>query len=195
MDGRGRNRVLAMAGAALLLSACGSSSSLTGGVTTSTPASTSFRTIPVTSTTSTLPPSTLGAAPAQPVAGEGVYVVQAGDAWPLIAKRVGVPYNDLLAYNGAQPDTPIYVGDKVRVPPAGSGTTTAPGSTTAPASTLAPEEGVILHTVEIGDSWIGVAKKYGADWKAVMEANGVTPELTSTAPLTVGSQIKVPVEG
>jgi LysM repeat protein len=165
----------------------------TGGATTSIPASTSFRTIPVTSTTSTtVAPAASGdpaASEATGGAGGDTYTIRAGDAWALIARRVGVSLDRLLTWNGATAKTPLYTGRTVRIPPAESAATADPATATPDATAPA---GFVLHTVVVGDTWIGIAKKYGVDWKAVMSANGVTPDVNSKAPLTVGGQIKVP---
>lgn len=184
------------------IASCGGVTS--GGTTaasTSIPASTSFRTIPVTSTTTTAPPPPPADASAAQSSGQGsgdTYIIRAGDAWPLIAKRVGVPLDRLLTWNGATAKTPLYTGRLVRIPPAGGAAATAtvapaqnPATAASTPQATAPA-GFILHTVVVGDTWIGIARKYGADWKAVMSANGVTPDLNSKAPLTVGGQIKVP---
>jgi LysM repeat protein len=205
MDARLRSRIAA--GAVLLSAGCigiaacgGSNGGGTAGATTSIPVSTSFRTIPVTSTTTTAPPPS--AAPAASGAGAGsggaaanVYTVKAGDAWPLIARRVGVPLDQLLAYNGATASTPVYVGDKIRIPPpqgsASAGTSAGSTPASSDAGGQVSADGT-LYTVKSGDTWITIAKKLGVDWKALMQINGVTPEVNSKAPLTVGGQIKVP---
>jgi LysM repeat protein len=196
---RTRAGAIAVIGATVLVgvAACGASGGggTASGSTTSTPVSTSFRTIPVTSTTTIAPPAAAQDSTAADDGGGGyngdTYTVRAGDAWPLIAKRVGVPLDRLLAFNGALPTTPLYTGHTVRVPPP-EGTTGSTGGSSGSGTTITAPDGYILHTVVVGDTWIGIAKKYGADWKAVMQANGVTPDLNSKAPLTVGGQIKVP---
>jgi hypothetical protein len=46
----------------------------------------------------------------------GVYKVQPGDAWALIARRLGVSTEVLLETNGVTADEPLYVDDLVKVP-------------------------------------------------------------------------------
>lgn len=46
----------------------------------------------------------------------GVYKVQPGDAWALIARRLGVSTEVLLETNGVAADEPLYVDDLVKVP-------------------------------------------------------------------------------
>jgi LysM repeat protein len=206
MDARLRNRVVALLvlGATALLgfAACGAPSSggSASGVTTSTPASTSFRTIPVTSTTST----TLGPAAADKSSSDNLpagdyYTVKSNDVWVNVAKKLGVPLDALLQANGATEQTPLYVGHKIRLPSADPGSTAAPGGAAAPGTTVAgapPDsaavsaDGYQLYTVQFGDAWISIAKKFKVDWKALMQLNGVDPVLTSKAPLP--AQVKIP---
>lgn len=60
----------------------------------------------------------------------GQYTVVAGDCWSCIATKLGVDYNDLLAVNGANADTLLVPGQKIKVPTGGSATTAAPATTT-----------------------------------------------------------------
>jgi LysM repeat protein len=65
------------------------------------------------STTTTFPPD----AP-------GTYTVRAGDAWTLIASRLGVNVNDLAAFNDMTLNSVLIPGMKLKVPPARTTTTT-----------------------------------------------------------------------
>jgi LysM repeat protein len=198
--------------ALLLAGACGTTGTGSAGPTTALPASTSFRTIPITDPPSTAPPETTAA---QLAAGEDptpggpdIYVVKAGDAWPYIARKLGVPTDALLSFNGATLKTPVYVGDRIRVPPASyyeSGTSAGSGGGSAPSSTVAgqpttPTEPpttsmgpggipiVARHKVVFGDYWIAIAKKYGVRLQDLYTVNNAGP----TTPLKVGGYLNIP---
>lgn len=47
---------------------------------------------------------------------EAFYLVRSGDAWGLVATRLGIPLDQLLAANGATAETPLYVDQKLVVP-------------------------------------------------------------------------------
>ena len=70
------------------------------------------------------------------------YEVQLGDYWLLLADAVGASLDELLDYNEASVETPLFPGSIVCLPLGASiaATTTAPAasSTSAPASSLAP---------------------------------------------------------
>jgi uncharacterized protein len=46
----------------------------------------------------------------------GIYKVEAGDAWGLVAQRLGLGLSVLLETNGATAATPLYVGDELKIP-------------------------------------------------------------------------------
>jgi LysM repeat protein len=220
MDTRTRARAAAglVLGVSLVVFAagCGNGSSGAAGRTTLTPASTSFRTIPVTAppTTVTLPPSTAGEVTAgtgtgEPAASGGpqVYVVKAGDAWPLIARIHAVPLDALLAFNSAQPLTPIYVGDRVRIPPkevyepaegaSGSTATTSPPASVQASTQSTPKpagNGNVAiagsYTVKFGDYWILIAKKHGVRLNDLYAVNNAGPN----TPLKVGGTVNIPAK-
>jgi LysM repeat protein len=91
-------------------------SSTTGSTTASTAAgsgSTGSTASSAASTTTTLPPD----AP-------GTYTVRSGDAWSLIASKLGVDVNDLAAFNDKTLNSVLIPGMKLKVPPARTTTTT-----------------------------------------------------------------------
>lgn len=77
------------------------------------------------------------AAPAVRVAAQcgNPYEVAAGDYWMGIASKIDYPLDELLEYNEATSDTPLYPGSVVCLP---LGTSIAPPTTAAPATTEAP---------------------------------------------------------
>ena len=56
------------------------------------------------------------------------YEVAPGDYWILIASKVSVSLADLLAANGADPDTPLYPGSTICLPAGASTPTTLPAA-------------------------------------------------------------------
>ncbi|WP_116996651.1 LysM peptidoglycan-binding domain-containing protein [Desertimonas flava] len=77
------------------------------------------------------------AAPAVRVAAQcgNPYEVASGDYWMGIANKIDYPLAQLLEYNEATSDTPLYPGSIVCLP---LGTSIAPPTTAAPATTAAP---------------------------------------------------------
>lgn len=190
--------VLAATGV-IALGACGSlSDGGSASQTTLAVASTSFRTIPITATTA--PATTAPPASATPVAegggatedGPGVYTVRTGDAWYLIARRLAVDVNALLAANGMTLETPLYTGMKLRVPGADTSggtesTGDAPPSTDAPPTTLEP--GVAgVYIVKSGDAWPYIARKLGVKTEDLLRVNGATLE----TPIYPDQKLKIP---
>jgi LysM repeat protein len=54
----------------------------------------------------------------------GTYTVQPNDYWAGIAQKLGVNVDDLIAFNDATARTVIHPGDKLKVPPKSSSSTT-----------------------------------------------------------------------
>jgi LysM repeat protein len=95
-------------------SATSSSSTTTkpGGTASTTAGGSSTSAAPTTTTT-------------LPGAG-GTYTVQPNDYWAGIAQKLGVSVDDLVAFNDATVNTVIHPGDKLKVPPKTTATTTKP---------------------------------------------------------------------
>ncbi|HEX9258577.1 MAG TPA: LysM peptidoglycan-binding domain-containing protein [Acidimicrobiales bacterium] len=183
--------------ATAIVAACGSLGGGVSGGATSTSVSTVFRTIPISSTTTTAPPAP--SAPGQPGqpgqpsatsaalgAGESLYTVKSGDTYVGIAKSHGVSYSALAAANGWDPNNPpvLFPGNKVRVPPKPAATTT----TRPPVSTIQP--GVIaIHTVKAGDTYNGIARQYGVQVTDIYNLNGINAQTV----MHPGAKLKIPV--
>jgi LysM repeat protein len=54
----------------------------------------------------------------------GTYTVQPNDYWAGIAQKLGVKVDDLMAFNDANANTVIHPGDKLKVPPKSSSSST-----------------------------------------------------------------------
>lgn len=135
-------------------------------------------------------------APAAPGAAS-VYVVQDGDIFGRIAQRHGVSQKALLAANpGLKDPNRIRIGQKLDVPPRGTGLgASAPkkGGAKAPAApkkaaTLPPKAGYAVYVVQPGDILGRIAIRNKTTVKALQEANGIA----DPTKLRAGTPIYVP---
>jgi LysM repeat protein len=183
-----------------LLGACslGGGSSTTGTTTTLNTGQTTFRTIPFTpTTTTTLAGGTpTGSSTTLVGGGEGVYTVKAGDAWLTIARKLGVDAVALAEFNGKALTDALYPGDQLKIPPKSTSTTTTvsggPATTKAGSTTTTTSAIKVAgtYTVVAGDYWVGIARKLGVDYKALLAVNGATAQTR----LNPGQKIKVPAK-
>ena len=96
-------------------------------------------------------------------AGEGVYVVSKGDTLSSIAKRLGVSLAEMQKLNNiANPDQ-ISLGQKLRVPASGSGSSAT--STSGPGKT---------YVVQQGDTLFKIALRFGITVAALQSANNIS---------------------
>jgi LysM repeat protein len=127
------------------------------------------------------------------------YKVKAGDTLSQIADRYHVPMRIIMAANGMKDET-IRIGDDLLIPlptptPPPSATS-PPGATPTPLSFDSPPSsadtaatpGVVRHSVQRGDTLIGIAAQYGSTVSAIRAAN----QLASDA-LSIGQTLIVPV--
>lgn len=132
------------------------------------------------------------AAPPAPVAAGGSYVVKAGDTLSGIARRSHCTVAGICAANGIQPTTPLKVGQKLRLPAAGS-----PAATSAPqpaaAKPAAKSNGKVrTHTIQSGETLYAIARKYGVSPAALMQANKLTPQ--TAGKLRIGTPLTIPAK-
>ena len=103
-----------------------------------------------------------------------VYTVKAGDTLSAIAKKYGTTYQALASYNGISNPNVINVGQKIKIPGAGSGSTSTGGE--------------VVYTVKAGDTLSAIAKKYGTTYQKLASYNGISnPNV-----INVGQKIKIP---
>jgi LysM repeat protein/uncharacterized protein YvpB len=115
------------------------------------------------------PTATATATPAQPGA---EIIVQAGDTLSKIARRYGVALQDLIDANQLPYPYLIYAGQVLKLP-GGSGTASPTPTSTAIATATAQPSGDSTYTVQHGDYLIDLARRFGLDWQALAEINGI----------------------
>ena len=144
-----------------------------------------------------------------------VYIVKAGDSIDKIARKVGMTADKLLKANGLKPDSIIQPGQKLNI----SGPVTASPIATAPvpapvpvkktvAATPPPSPNGKNHTVQAGETFYSISKKYRIDTALLIAANpSVSPsalrpgqvlslvgkESPSTPPLPEPTPVETPV--
>jgi|Deesub1362A_J573_1020465.scaffolds.fasta_scaffold00887_3 LysM repeat protein len=124
--------------------------------------------LPTATATATVPPTPT---PLEPTptprgnAGEPVeYTVQEGDWVYSIARKFGVDPEQLIAVNNLQPPYELQVG-QVLIIPTNSGTALGPTNT--------PLSGGRQYTVQPGEYVWSIARKFGVDPWAIIEANNL----------------------
>lgn len=108
--------------------------------------------------------------------GDTVYTVKAGDTLSGIATKYGTTYQKLAAYNGISNPNKISVGQKIKIPGAGSSGSTSAGG------------GDTVYTVKAGDTLSGIAAKYGTTYQTLASYNGIS----NPNKISVGQKIKIP---
>ena len=138
------------------------------------------------------------------VTGGNTYTVQAGDTLIKIAKKFNLKVSEICEANSISRTSLLKVGQVLKIPGAGSSETSAVTSApaTAPVSpsissvVTAPESapqtqsassGVQSYTVQAGDSYWKLARRYNSSVEELMSMNN-----TSSDKLQIGQVIKVP---
>ena len=104
------------------------------------------------------------------------YTVQPGDYLLGIAKKLNVGFRDLLTVNQLTPTSALYPGDVLKVPTTKLSTKATPAAVAPPAAvTPAPTaQAPVSYTVQAGDAILGIAKRYGLKYGAILKLNGIT---------------------
>ena len=132
-------------------------------------------------------------------AGSGVYVVQPGDILGRIALKHGVSRQAILDANPSIKDpNKLKVGQKLKIPPRGTGITDKPkakrsaeSAAAKPKKALPAKDGYTVYTVKKGDILGRIAIAHKTTTKAILEANG----LANADRIREGQQLYVPVAG
>jgi cell wall-associated NlpC family hydrolase len=103
------------------------------------------------------------------------YTVQSGDYLLGIAKKLNVGFRDLLTLNQLTPTSPLYPGDVLRVPTTKLAAKAAPTAAAPPAavSPTPAAQAPVSYTVQAGDALLGIAKRYGLKYGAILKLNGI----------------------
>ena len=104
--------------------------------------------------------------------------MQAGDNWFSIARRYGLTQEALAAYNGSQPSDVLQINQVLRLPTAGAGA--------AVASSAAQ-----TYSVQAGDNWFSIARRYGITQDTLAAYNNSRPSDV----LQVGQVLRIPAAG
>ena len=140
-------------------------------------------------------PTLMGTNPSRAAAVDcaSTYVVQAGDSWSRISHTTGIYIRPLAAANELTRDSALHPGMTLCIPrataansPLGtpSAESTSPATTVPaarqpnqpePASRVAPTCPAV-HTVDPEESWSLIAGRYNVPLRALLTANGATPE-------------------
>ena len=131
------------------------------------------------------------------------YTVQAGDNLIKIARKFGVKVNDLCEVNNISRSQILKVGQVLQIP--GEKSASAPAETVQPkevnasissvvqpastqtTTTAAPASGTQNYTVQAGDSYWKLARRFNSSVEELMSMNG-----TSSDKLKIGQTIVVP---
>lgn len=133
------------------------------------------------------------------------YTVQAGDNLIRIARKYGVKVSDLCEVNGISRTQILKVGQVLQIPGASAGTASAEqaqpketsasissvvqpaGTQTATATAAAAQAGTQSYTVQAGDSYWKLARRFNSSVEELMSLNGA-----SSDKLKIGQTIIVP---
>jgi LysM repeat protein len=108
-----------------------------------------------------------------------VHTVQPGEGFTVIARRYGVSAAKLAAANKLTLRSVIVPGQKLRIP----------GRTAARTSkTSAAQAPVVVHTVQSGEGFTVIARRYGVSAAKLAAANG----LTLQSVIVPGEKLRVP---
>lgn len=117
--------------------------------------------------------------------GETIHVVQRGENLFRISLRYNVPLPVLQQLNGIVNPSLIYVGQRLRIPAAGSQPpVTPPPVTVTPVPPTAPA----AYTVQRGDTLSSIARRFGTTIAAIAQLNGIV----NVNLIYVGQVLRVP---
>lgn len=131
-----------------------------------------------------------GKSPVLPApAPETAYTVKPGDTLWRIAMNHRVSPGEIMQLNGLRSDT-VKTGQKLRIPAKGGAP--APAASSTPAKTAAkpaaPAGSGGKHLIAQGDTFSGIAQRYGVTQSALQQANpGVNPNV-----ILIGSTLVIP---
>jgi LysM repeat protein len=114
---------------------------------------------------------------------ERVHIVQKGDTIYSIARTFLVDKDELMKYNGITDPTKLQAGQRLKIP--GTAATTVMASNTAPGAVQTQET---MHKTVKGDTFYGIAKKYGITVDEILAANSLSKDYI----LKLGDVLRIP---
>lgn len=137
------------------------------------------------------PAAVAAAAPAP----AGIYTIQSGDTLSKIAKRYGTTVGALCRANGISKTQTLHINRQLRLSaatplPAAQTVTAKPVAKATPAAPRRSTTKAGTYTIQSGDTLYGIARRYGINATALMQANGLTPE--SAGRLRIGGTLTIP---
>ncbi|GHU65223.1 peptidoglycan-binding protein LysM [Spirochaetia bacterium] len=124
---------------------------------------------------------------------ETVHIVQKGDTVYSIARAFSVDKDELMKYNGITDPTKLQAGQRLKIPATTGGVQNTQDSpkTAATASNPAPgavQNQEIMHKAVRGDTFYGIARKYGLTVDELLAANSLSKDYT----LKLGDMLRIP---
>lgn len=101
------------------------------------------------------------------IPGPDTYTVQAGDSLARIAEKFGVRLFDLVTVNNLTLESPVFVGQILRIPP-------RPPTATAPPLTV--PAGYTTYRVKEGDTLLPIARQFGVTVSQIRSANNLNSD-------------------
>ncbi len=108
------------------------------------------------------------------------YTIQRGDTLWGISRRSGVSVSALAGANGISPNAILRIGQRLTIPGAG-------GSSSSSAVSGTSESGGRTYRVQRGDTYSGIAHRYGVSSQRLMELNNA-----SSSALREGQTLRIP---
>lgn len=119
----------------------------------------------------------------------GAYVVTAGETFSSIAARCGTSVANIVTANPNVKE-PLKAGQTINVPGANyNSAVTSPGASNTNSSNYGPVSYTSIYNVQVGDTFSGIAKRYGVSVNALWAAN---PNIWDINYIFVGQALNVP---
>jgi murein DD-endopeptidase MepM/ murein hydrolase activator NlpD len=116
------------------------------------------------------------------------HIMQKGETVYALARSYGVTVQDILALNGITDPKKIQVGQRIKIPQK-TGTESPVLETAGTAGMEAGE--LVHHQAARGDSFYGIARRYGVTVQSLRTANNLTEDYV----LKAGDWLRIPQSG